>query len=182
MRFRYSCADTFQSLRVSITTYKAHFSDPMILSDIQETPWFVSVFGSGDWRRSTLQASLASLTLSRRWSALGHCGMNSQNLQVFPSYYQLRINRGHKGGIWRLLHTMLIGLKKKKKKTEVGRGSQQLTNGYYVPGTLLDALGTSSHVIFTIILGGGSCFLLSKDENHGVQRAQMMYFRSLSKQ
>lgn len=48
------------------------------------------------------------------------------------------------------------------KKTEVGKGSQQLTNGYHVPGSLLDALGTSSHVIFTTILGGGRCLCFQK--------------------
>lgn len=41
------------------------------------------------------------------------------------------------------------------KKIEVGKKSQELTNDYYVTGTVLDALSTS-HVIFTTILGGGS--------------------------
>lgn len=52
--------------------------------------------------RVTLWAPLDNLTLSRRWSALGHCGMDSQHPQVFPySHYLLSVNREKKGG-WRL--------------------------------------------------------------------------------
>ena len=71
---------------------------------------------------------------------------------------------------------MLIGLGIQ----EVGEVCQQLANGYYVPGTVLDALCTSSHVTFTTILGGSSCSSLSTNEKNEAQSAQMIHFKSLS--
>lgn len=123
----------FQSLKVSLTKYYAHFSDPLMLSDIVEAAWFVSILGSGSKRRGVLQSSLVSLTLSRRWSALGHCGMYYQNPQVFPySHYLLKTKMVKKRA--RHLGTPAHCVDRTGEK-EVKDESQQSTNGCYVPGT-----------------------------------------------
>lgn len=81
----------FQSLNVPLSTYYAHFSDPLMLLDIMEAAWFVSILGNEIKRRGVVQSFLVSLTLSRRQSALGYCGMYYQHPQVFPySHYLLK--------------------------------------------------------------------------------------------
>lgn len=98
----------------------------------------------------------------------------------FPIFsLSIRINRRKKGGH---LETPAHYADRTKEIEDLGEGSQELTNDYCVPGTVLDTVCTSSHVIFTTILGCGGCSSLSTEEKNEVRSVQIIYFKSLSMQ